>query len=158
MFKLFTGIHGFGPCLPVFVPQRSEKEKLTAEKRQLDHMRLKTWENYSVLYERLCDEAKLQPEQLQVFAKYTYLGECPFSTHLSTKAQLYQCSEPELQPLTLCLGTDTGVYEPGTSTRTANTQNHATFDLRSTETLHEGNSETMSISPDQISKLETDKS
>ncbi|MCI4388245.1 hypothetical protein PGIGA_G00083260 [Pangasianodon gigas] len=137
---------------------RSEREKLTAEKRQLDQMRLKTWENYSVLYDRLCAEAKLQPEQLQVFAKYTSLGECPFSTHLSTKMQLYHCSEPELQPLAPCLGTDTGIFEPGTSTRSANTQNHLASDLRSTETPHTGNSETMSISPDQICKLETDKS
>lgn len=151
-------MHGFDTCLPVFVSQRSEKEKLTAEKRQLDQMRLKTWENYSVLYDRLCAEAKLQPEQLQVFAKYTSLAECPFSTHLSTKAQLYNCSEPELQSLASCLGTDTGIYEPGTSTRSANTQNCAASDLRSTEPPHTGNRETMSSSPDQISKLETDKS
>lgn len=143
-------------CLPVLFLQRSEKEKLTAEKRHLDLMRLKTRENYSVLYDRLCAEAKLQPEQLQVFAKYTSLAECPFSTHLSTKVQLYPCSEPELQPLASCLGTDTGIFEPGTSTRPANTQNHAASDLQSTEPPHTGNRET--ISPDQISKLETDKS
>ncbi|XP_060764381.1 transcription regulator protein BACH1b isoform X2 [Neoarius graeffei] len=137
---------------------RSEKEKLTTEKRQLDQMRLKTWENYSVLYDRLCAEAKLQPEQLQVFAKFTSLAECPFSTHLSTKAQLYNCSEPECQSLASCLGTDTGIYEPGTSTRSANTQNQAASDPRPTEPPHTGNRETMSISPDQIGKLEIDRS
>ncbi|KAG7322404.1 hypothetical protein KOW79_013750 [Hemibagrus wyckioides] len=137
---------------------RSEKEKLTAEKRQLDQLRLKTRENYSVLYDRLCAEAKLQPEQLQVFAKYTSLAECPFSTHLSTKAQLYHPSEPELQPRASCLGTDTGIYEPGTSTRSVNTQNLAASDLRSTEPPHTGNNKTMSISTDQISKPETDQS
>ncbi|XP_017345300.1 transcription regulator protein BACH1b isoform X3 [Ictalurus punctatus] len=136
---------------------RCEKDKLKTEKLQLDQMRLKIWENYSVLYDRLCAEAKLQPEQLQVFAKYTSLAECPFSTHLSTKAQLYHCCEPELQPLASCIGTDTCIYEPGTSTRSANTQNHAASDLRSTEPPHTGNRETMSISPDQIGKLETNK-
>lgn len=149
-------MHRFDTCLLVFVTQRSEKEKLTAEKRQLDQLRLKTRENYSVLYDRLCAEAKLQPEQLQVFAKYTSLAECPFSTHLSTKAQLYHPSE--LQPLASCLGTDTGIYEPGTSTRSVNTQNLAASDLRSTEPPHTGNNKTMSISTDQISKPETDQS
>ncbi|XP_027027558.2 transcription regulator protein BACH1b isoform X2 [Tachysurus fulvidraco] len=137
---------------------RSEKEKLTAEKRQLDQLRLKTRENYSVLYDRLCAEAKLQPEQLQVFAKYTSLAECPFSTHLSTKAQLYHHSRAELQLLASCLGNDTGIYEPGTSTRSVNTHSLAASNLRSTEPPHTGNSETMSISTDQISKPETDKS
>ncbi|GAA6102700.1 transcription regulator protein BACH1b isoform X2 [Tachysurus ichikawai] len=137
---------------------RSEKEKLTAEKRQLDQLRLKTRENYSVLYDRLCAEAKLQPEQLQVFAKYTSLAECPFSTHLSTKAQLYHHSRAELQLLASCLGNDTGIYEPGTSTRSVNTHSLAASNLRSTEAPHTGNSKTMSISTDQISKPETNKS
>lgn len=150
-------MHGFDTCLLFSVEQRCEKDKLKTEKLQLDQMRLKIWENYSVLYDRLCAEAKLQPEQLQVFAKYTSLAECPFSTHLSTKAQLYHCCEPELQPLASCIGTDTCSYEPGTSTRSANTQNHAASDLRSTEPPHTGNRETMSISPDQIGKLETNK-
>ncbi|TSX58280.1 Transcription regulator protein BACH1 [Bagarius yarrelli] len=130
----------------------NEKEKLTAEKQHLDQMRLKTRENYSVLYDKLCAEAKLQPEQLQVFAKYTSLGECPFSAHLSTKAQLYPCSGPELQPLASCLGTDTGIYEPGTSTRTDNTRNLPVYNP------HTGNSKIMSISADQISKPETENS
>lgn len=150
-------MHGFDTCLP-FVAQRSEKEKLTAEKRQLDQLRLKTRENYSVLYDRLCAEAKLQPEQLQVFAKYTSLAECPFSTHLSTKAQLYHHSRAELQLLASCLGNDTGIYEPGTSTRSVNTHSLAASNLRSTEAPHTGNSKTMSISTDQISKPETNKS
>ncbi|KAI5099857.1 transcription regulator protein BACH1 [Silurus meridionalis] len=112
---------------------QNEKEKLAAEKRQLDEMRLKTWENYSVLYDKLCAEAKLQPEQLQVFAKYTSMAECPFSAHLSTKAQLYHCSEHELQTLASCFGSDTGIFEPSTSTTSANTQNRAASNLQSTE-------------------------
>lgn len=157
-YQLSTSIHRFDICLPLFDPQRSEKEKLAAEKCQLDQIRMKTWQNYSVLYGRLCAEAKLQPEQLQVFAKYTSRAECPFSTHLSTKAQLHQCSEPELQPLASCPGNETSIHEPGTSARSICTQNRAPSDLRPTERLHTGNSETVSITSDQISKLEPDKS
>ncbi|XP_062870191.1 transcription regulator protein BACH1b [Trichomycterus rosablanca] len=113
---------------------RSEKETLTAEKRQLDQMRLKTYQSYSVLYDRLCAEANLGPEQLQVLAKYTSLVECPFSAHMSTKAHMYQCcTEPELQPLAPGSGIDS-------------------------EPPHRENGQLASISPDQMNGLDTDES
>ncbi|KAM9788474.1 transcription regulator protein BACH1b [Neosynchiropus ocellatus] len=46
---------------------RSEREKLMVEKSQLSQMKLRT----SALCERICEEAALKPEQLQVLAKYS---------------------------------------------------------------------------------------
>lgn len=92
--------------------QRNERETLTAEKRQLDQVRLKTYQSYSVLYDRLCAEANLGPEQLQVLAKYTSLVECPFSAHMSTKTNIYQCTGRELRALAPGLGIDGGTSEP----------------------------------------------
>ncbi|KAI4904658.1 hypothetical protein NFI96_008373 [Prochilodus magdalenae] len=98
---------------------RSEKEKLTAEKRQLDQLKLKTWQSYSGLYERLCTEANLRPEQVQVFAKYTTLADCPFTAHLSTKTCAYHCPESELQPLATGPATDAVSCAPKPSTSSA---------------------------------------
>ncbi|XP_066507706.1 transcription regulator protein BACH1b [Hoplias malabaricus] len=95
---------------------RSEKEKLTAEKQQLDQLKLKTWQSYSGLYERLCAEAKLQPDQVQVFAKYTSLADCPFTSHMSNKSRYYHCPKSELRPLDAGLASDTVSCDPGPST------------------------------------------
>ncbi|XP_017546907.2 transcription regulator protein BACH1b [Pygocentrus nattereri] len=154
---------------------RSEKEKLTAEKRQLDQLKLKTWQSYSGLYERLCTEANLQPEQVQVFAKYTSLADCPFKAHLSTKACIYHCPESELQPLAAGLAADAVVCEPKPSTSSTleppavgvngKTQSPSgplagLPDPHPTDFPHTEESTMTSathICPDQISKLETDE-
>ncbi|XP_072515332.1 transcription regulator protein BACH1b [Salminus brasiliensis] len=153
---------------------RNEKEKLTAEKQQLDQLKLKTWQSYSGLYERLCAEADLRPEQVQVFAKYTSLSDCPFTTHLS-KACFYHCPEPELQPLATGLGTDADSCEPRPSTSSAlevlaggakaNTQSPSGLlaalpDPHPADSPHVEESAMTSIThicPDHISKLETDQ-
>ncbi|XP_051972129.1 transcription regulator protein BACH1b [Xyrauchen texanus] len=60
---------------------RSERGKLTAERMQLNQMKVKAWQTYSGLYERVCAEAALRPEQLQVLAKYSS-PDCPLSAFL----------------------------------------------------------------------------
>nr|XP_020454318.1 transcription regulator protein BACH1-like [Monopterus albus]XP_020454319.1 transcription regulator protein BACH1-like [Monopterus albus] len=63
---------------------KTEREKLMMEKSQLSQQKLKTCHSVSTLCQRVCNEANLQPEQLQVLAKYTS-PECPLSslfTHL----------------------------------------------------------------------------
>lgn len=74
---------------------RSEHDKLTAERIHLNQLKVKTWQCYSGLYERVCAEAALQPEQLQVLAKYSS-PDCPLSAFLCPASDLPQC--PELQP------------------------------------------------------------
>ncbi|KAG7484474.1 hypothetical protein MATL_G00049670 [Megalops atlanticus] len=56
---------------------RFEKEKLMQERNQLNQMKLKTWQSLSGLYQ-VCSEAALQPEQLQVLARYSS-PDCPLS-------------------------------------------------------------------------------
>ncbi|KAK9968293.1 hypothetical protein ABG768_002626 [Culter alburnus] len=87
---------------------RSEREKLTAERMKLNQMKLKAWQSYSGLYERVCAEAALKPEQLQVLAKYSS-PDCPLSAFLcpspdsqSTEAHLSQASD--LSTHTCCSG------------------------------------------------------
>ncbi|XP_067289663.1 transcription regulator protein BACH1b [Pseudorasbora parva] len=67
---------------------RSEREKLAAERTKLNQMKLKAWQSYSGLYERVCAEAALKPEQLQVLAKYSS-PVCPLSAFL--------CPSPDSQ-------------------------------------------------------------
>ncbi|KAA0703970.1 Transcription regulator protein BACH1 BTB and CNC -like protein 1 [Triplophysa tibetana] len=74
---------------------RSEHEKLTAERIQLNQLKIKTWQSYSGLYERVCTEAALKPEQLQVLAKYSS-PDCPLSSFLCPASDLPQ--RPELWP------------------------------------------------------------
>nr|XP_046265872.1 transcription regulator protein BACH1-like [Scatophagus argus] len=65
---------------------KAEREKLMTEKSQLGQLKLKTYHSVSALCQRVCNEANLQPEQLQVFAKYTS-PDCPLSSlipHLDT--------------------------------------------------------------------------
>ncbi|KAK2871154.1 hypothetical protein QQF64_002300 [Cirrhinus molitorella] len=68
---------------------RSEREKLSAERIKLNQMKMKAWQSYSGLYERVCSEAALRPEQLQVLAKYSS-PECPLSAFLCPSPDLSQ--------------------------------------------------------------------
>ncbi|XP_030648576.1 transcription regulator protein BACH1b [Chanos chanos] len=70
---------------------KSEKDKLMEERNQLNQMKLQAWQNFTGLYERVCTEAALRPEQLQVLAKYAS-PECPLSTLMTPTA------DPSLQP------------------------------------------------------------
>lgn len=63
----------------MFMLQKAEREKLIMEKSQLGQLKLKTSHSVSALCQRVCNEANLQPEQLQVLAKYTS-PECPLSS------------------------------------------------------------------------------
>lgn len=58
---------------------KTEREKLMMEKSQLGQLKLKTCHSVSVLCQRVCSEANLRPEQLQVLAKYTS-PDCPLSS------------------------------------------------------------------------------
>ncbi|XP_043106612.1 transcription regulator protein BACH1b [Puntigrus tetrazona] len=71
------------------VKLRSEREKLTAERIKLNQMKMKAWESYSGLYERVCTEASLRPDQLQVLAKYSS-PDCPLSAFLCPSQDLSQ--------------------------------------------------------------------
>ncbi|KAM9348859.1 transcription regulator protein BACH1b [Symphorus nematophorus] len=74
---------------------KTEREKLMMEKSQLGQLKLKTCHSVSVLCQRVCSEANLQPEQLQVLAKYTS-PDCPLSSffpHIDTLL-----SQPGLLP------------------------------------------------------------
>uniref|UniRef100_A0A3Q3MDQ1 BTB and CNC homology 1, basic leucine zipper transcription factor 1 b n=1 Tax=Labrus bergylta TaxID=56723 RepID=A0A3Q3MDQ1_9LABR len=73
---------------------KTEREKLITERSQLSQLKLKTCHNVTALCQKVCSEADLQPDQLQVLAKYTS-PDCPLSTlipHIDTLL-----SQPELQ-------------------------------------------------------------
>ncbi|XP_023661154.2 transcription regulator protein BACH1b [Paramormyrops kingsleyae] len=57
---------------------RSEKEKLLQEQNHLNQLRLRTRHSLSDLCQRVCREARLQPDQLEVLAKYSS-PDCPLS-------------------------------------------------------------------------------
>ncbi|KAJ8266661.1 hypothetical protein GJAV_G00133180 [Gymnothorax javanicus] len=61
---------------------RSEKETLEQEKARLTQVKLRTWQDISGLCQKVFREAALQPEQLQVLAKYS-ARDCPLSTLLT---------------------------------------------------------------------------
>lgn len=63
----------------MFMLQKAEREKLITEKSQLGQLKLKTSHSVSALCQRVCNDASLQPEQLQVLAKYAS-PECPLSS------------------------------------------------------------------------------
>ncbi|XP_023258350.1 transcription regulator protein BACH1-like [Seriola lalandi dorsalis] len=58
---------------------KTEREKLIVEKSQLSQLKLKTCHSVTALCQRVCNEANLQPEQLQVLAKYTS-PDCPLAS------------------------------------------------------------------------------
>lgn len=65
---------------------KTEREKLMTERSHLSQLKSKTCHNVSALCQRVCNEANLQPEQLQVLAKYT-TPDCPLSSffpHIDT--------------------------------------------------------------------------
>ncbi|XP_064861054.1 transcription regulator protein BACH1b isoform X2 [Oncorhynchus nerka] len=61
---------------------RTEKNQLISEKSHLNQMKLNTWHSVSALCQRVCSEAALRPEQLQVLAKYSS-PDCPLSALIS---------------------------------------------------------------------------
>ncbi len=84
--------------------QRSEREKLTADRIKLNQMKMKAWQSYSGLYERVCTEAALRPEQLQVLAKYSS-PDCPLSAFLCPSPDLSQSPQAsDLSTHTCCSG------------------------------------------------------
>ena len=52
---------------------------MLAEQSRLQQLKMKTWHTVSALCDKICSEASLMPEQLQVLAKYT-TADCPFSS------------------------------------------------------------------------------
>lgn len=81
------------------VLQKAEREKLIMEKSQLGQLKLKTCHSVSALCQRVCSEANLQPEQLQVLAKYTS-PDCPLSTafpHIDTPPHAEHHLQPQIQ-------------------------------------------------------------
>ncbi|XP_038839819.1 transcription regulator protein BACH1-like [Salvelinus namaycush] len=61
---------------------RTEKNQLISERSHLNQMKLNTWHSVTALCQRVCSEAALRPEQLQVLAKYTS-PDCPLSALIS---------------------------------------------------------------------------
>lgn len=60
------------------------------EKSNLSQLKLKAYHSVSDLCQRVCNEANLQPEQLQVLAKYTS-PDCPMSSLFSHVDSLLSC-------------------------------------------------------------------
>ncbi|XP_034540528.1 transcription regulator protein BACH1b [Notolabrus celidotus] len=58
---------------------RTEREKLMTERSHLSQLKLTTCHNVSSLCQKVCNEANLQPDQLQVLTKYTS-PDCPLSS------------------------------------------------------------------------------
>ncbi|XP_037604331.1 transcription regulator protein BACH1b [Sebastes umbrosus] len=58
---------------------KTEREKLMTEKSHLSQLKSKTCHSVSTLCHRVCNEANLQPEQLQVLAKYSS-PDCPLNS------------------------------------------------------------------------------
>ncbi|XP_028977034.2 transcription regulator protein BACH1b [Esox lucius] len=61
---------------------RAEKDNLMSERTHLSQMKQNAWHSVSALCQRVCSEAALRPEQLQVLAKYTST-DCPLSALIS---------------------------------------------------------------------------
>ncbi|KAK2828354.1 hypothetical protein Q5P01_019388 [Channa striata] len=85
---------------------KTEREKLVMEKSQLTQLKVKTCHSVSALCQRVCNEANLQPEQLQVLAKYTS-QDCPLASFFPYKDTLLsQPGQPEslFSPCSVGLG------------------------------------------------------
>ncbi|KAM9333009.1 transcription regulator protein BACH1b [Pholidichthys leucotaenia] len=80
---------------------KTEREKLILEKSQLSQMKLKTCASVSALCRRVCSEARLQPDQLQVLAKYSS-PDCPLSSifpHIDTLLSQHSMGlQPQRRP------------------------------------------------------------
>ncbi|XP_076131268.1 transcription regulator protein BACH1b isoform X1 [Alosa pseudoharengus] len=91
---------------------RTEKDKLTSERDRLNRQRQKTWLSISGLYERVCSEAALRPEQLQVLAKYSPSA-CPLFALLSPLSSTSAQPEAPLEaqdPVSAC---SLGLFQAG---------------------------------------------
>ncbi|XP_016381424.1 transcription regulator protein BACH1-like [Sinocyclocheilus rhinocerous] len=100
---------------------RSEREKLTAERIKLNQMKMKAWQSYSGLYETVCSEAALRPEQLQVLAKYSS-PDCPLSAFLCPSPDLSQSPEAhQPQASDFCTHTCCSGAKPPVSSSVENT-------------------------------------
>ncbi|TRY83167.1 hypothetical protein DNTS_020668 [Danionella cerebrum] len=75
---------------------RSEREKLNSERMKLNQLKLKACQSYSSLYEQVCAEAALRPEQLQVLAKYSS-PDCPLSAFLCSSGDKAPVSSIDAQ-------------------------------------------------------------
>ncbi|XP_022065292.2 transcription regulator protein BACH1b isoform X1 [Acanthochromis polyacanthus] len=76
---------------------KTEREKLIVEKSQLSQLKMKTCHSVSALCQKVCNEANLQPEQLQVLSKYTS-PDCPLSSFFSNIDTLLSQHGMPLQP------------------------------------------------------------
>ncbi len=98
--QLFSSVYIWFLC----AVQRSEQKKLTSERIKLNQMKMKVWQSYSGLYERVCTEADLRPEQLQVLAKYSS-PDCPLSAFMCPSPDLSQSPQAsDLSTHTSCSG------------------------------------------------------
>ena len=52
---------------------------MLAEQSRLQQLKITSWHTVSAMCDKICSEASLMPEQLQVFAKYTS-PDCPFAS------------------------------------------------------------------------------
>ncbi|XP_047463297.1 transcription regulator protein BACH1b [Mugil cephalus] len=84
---------------------KTEREKLIVEKSHLSQLKQKTCRSVSSLCQRVCGEAGLQPEQLQVLAKYTS-PDCPLSSILPHIDRLLLQHGMPLQPQVSLVGPD----------------------------------------------------
>ncbi|XP_071362559.1 transcription regulator protein BACH1b [Trachinotus anak] len=78
---------------------KTEREKLIMEKSQLSQLKLKTCHSVTALCQRVCSEANLLPEQLQVLAKYTS-PDCPLSSIFPHIDALFSQSGLPVRPST----------------------------------------------------------
>ncbi|KAM3869233.1 transcription regulator protein BACH1b [Diretmus argenteus] len=76
---------------------KTEREKLIMEQSQLSQLKLNTRHSVSTLCQKVCNEANLQPEQLQVLTKYVS-PDCPLSSFFPHIDSLLSQSGVPLQP------------------------------------------------------------
>uniref|UniRef100_A0A3Q0RR22 BTB and CNC homology 1, basic leucine zipper transcription factor 1 b n=1 Tax=Amphilophus citrinellus TaxID=61819 RepID=A0A3Q0RR22_AMPCI len=93
---------------------KTEREKLIVEKSQLSQLKLKTCHNVSALCQKVCSEANLQPEQLQVLAKYTS-SDCPLTSLVPRIDTLLSQHGLPLQPQASTLAFSLGLEQYMTS-------------------------------------------
>lgn len=106
---------------------KTEREKLMMEKSQLNQQKVKTCHSVSALCQRVCSEANLQPEQLQVLAKYTS-PDCPLSSFLPNIDSLLSHSGVPLHPEAVFSGYPAGPadYDGPSSMSTGDPQHSTT--------------------------------
>ncbi|XP_033866065.2 transcription regulator protein BACH1-like isoform X1 [Acipenser ruthenus] len=94
---------------------RNEKDKLMHEKNKLKMSKDETWQNLSSLYQKVCSEAALRPEQLQVLVKYSSL-DCPLSLLMGQKENTNN-PEPGAQALpSMGFSAETSIVGPAEET------------------------------------------